>query len=133
MKICTECKTRKRITEFSRNIRTRDGYSFSCKACAGERLAVWRALNPQHKRPKAKKWPVRYKPTRRQQTAYAQLSRAVRLKQVRRVPCIICGNPKTLLHHPDYKRPLFVVSLCQLHHCRLHAGRFSLLPKELNT
>jgi hypothetical protein len=35
-------------------------------------------------------------------------------------PCVMCGSLPTHRHHPDIKRPLYVVSLCPLHHKEAH-------------
>lgn len=37
-----------------------------------------------------------------------------------RLPCFMCGNPKTVGHHPDYDQPMQVVWLCEEHHNQLH-------------
>ena len=33
--------------------------------------------------------------------------------------CIVCGNPETEMHHPDYARPLQVKWMCREHHLAL--------------
>jgi ribosomal protein S14 len=35
-------------------------------------------------------------------------------------PCVICGNPDTHGHHPDYGKPLEVIWLCSQHHGEEH-------------
>ena len=45
---------------------------------------------------------------------------AIRFGKMKRMPCIICGNPKTHAHHEDYSKPLDVVFLCLSHHRRRH-------------
>lgn len=35
-------------------------------------------------------------------------------------PCQVCGNPKSVRHHPDYSKPEEVVFLCHLHHKEEH-------------
>ena len=41
-------------------------------------------------------------------------------KSIKRTPCIICGDPGSTRHHPDYNRPLEVVMLCPIHHREEH-------------
>jgi ribosomal protein S27AE len=36
------------------------------------------------------------------------------------VPCIRCGNEKSLAHHEDYDKPLDVMWLCQPCHKQRH-------------
>ena len=51
-----------------------------------------------------------------QRQAYLALKRGVLKKQ----DCIICGNPKSEMHHENYDRPLEVIWLCPQHHRRRH-------------
>lgn len=37
-----------------------------------------------------------------------------------RLPCEMCGDPKTDAHHDDYSRPLDVRWLCRRHHGEAH-------------
>ena len=39
---------------------------------------------------------------------------------IKRTPCIICENPKSLRHHPDSTKPLVIVCLCHAHHSEEH-------------
>ena len=45
---------------------------------------------------------------------------AIKRGTMKRNPCIICGNPRSLGHHPDYSKPLEVTWLCSKHHQALH-------------
>ena len=42
-----------------------------------------------------------------------------------KTPCIVCGNPKSEGHHPNYRRRLWVFWLCRAHHKQLHSGTLS--------
>lgn len=35
-------------------------------------------------------------------------------------PCVICGKQPSHKHHPDTKKPLFVIYLCPYHHKQAH-------------
>lgn len=48
------------------------------------------------------------------------LQRAVNYGRIERLPCEVCGNPKSQGHHSDYSKPLEVIWLCALHHKKLH-------------
>lgn len=52
--------------------------------------------------------------------ARTAVARALKLKQLTRLPCFICGNANTQGHHPDYAAPLDVVWLCKKHHDEIH-------------
>ncbi len=43
--------------------------------------------------------------------------------EIRRLPCEICGNPKTDAHHDDYSKPAEVRWLCRPHHNEVHHER----------
>ena len=44
----------------------------------------------------------------------------VRRGKIKKLPCEICGNPKSEGHHIDYSKPLEVRWLCRKHHHELH-------------
>jgi len=50
------------------------------------------------------------------QKARNKYSIAVRNGELVRMPCEICGNPKSEGHHSDYSQPLKIVWLCRRHH-----------------
>lgn len=49
------------------------------------------------------------------------VSNAVRDGRLEKFPCLVCGDPKSEGHHPDYSRHLDVVWLCNKHHRKAHA------------
>jgi len=49
---------------------------------------------------------------------------AVRLGQLTKEPCEICGSTEVESHHDDYSKPLEVRWFCHQHHCELE-GRWT--------
>jgi hypothetical protein len=47
MKICTKCKSAKRISEFGRDSQKIDGLSSSCKICVRKRNELYRKVHPE--------------------------------------------------------------------------------------
>lgn len=42
--------------------------------------------------------------------------RAMKKGLIKKMPCEVCGNPKSEKHHDDYTKPLSVRWLCRSHH-----------------
>jgi hypothetical protein len=55
---------------------------------------------------------------------FAQLcvQHALRIGLLKREPCLYCGAEKAHAHHPDYRKPLWVIWMCNSHHLK-HHGR----------
>lgn len=53
--------------------------------------------------------------------AYRIYREALRIDQLIRKPCEVCGDPHSQGHHRDYTKPLEVVWLCRKHHAREHS------------
>jgi hypothetical protein len=51
----------------------------------------------------------------------------LRRGKLTREPCIICGSPDSVMHHPDYSRPLDVIWLCRPDHRAEHDTLAALL------
>ena len=133
-KSCKTCGSVKPLSEFYAHDRMADGYLSFCKECVKARVKKHRRdhdsvreydraryqNDPTRKRrtaERAKKWnekhPDRYK-------AHYAVSNAIRDKRMQRMPCEVCGNPKSHAHHEDYSKPLDVKWLCAVHHQRHH-------------
>lgn len=52
--------------------------------------------------------------------AWAIVTAAIKSGELVRLPCTICGDPKSEWHHPDYSKPLYVIWLCRKHHAQAH-------------
>ncbi len=50
----------------------------------------------------------------------------IKSRGIKKKPCIICGNRKSVRHHEDYNKPKEVISLCLTHHKELHLGKLVL-------
>ena len=55
----------------------------------------------------------------------------LRSGELKRLPCELCGNPKSEAHHEDYKKPLKIQWLCKLHH--VWADKLLKYKKKLST
>lgn len=40
--------------------------------------------------------------------------------ELKKMPCSICGNEKSEMHHPNYSKPFEVEWLCRKHHMEKH-------------
>lgn len=45
---------------------------------------------------------------------------AVAKGKIQRLPCEVCGNPRTEAHHDDYSKPFEIRHLCKQHHDQTH-------------
>jgi len=50
---------------------------------------------------------------------------------IQKEPCIICGEEKAQMHHPDYDYPDIVIFLCKKHHNDLHLNRLDEIDYEV--
>jgi hypothetical protein len=86
------------------------------KARSERRRAYFAAYQKQWRIDNFELWQLRH-------NARKKLGRAVKAGEIKRMPCIVCGDKKSQGHHPDYSKPLEVVWLCKRHHLRLHRGQ----------
>jgi hypothetical protein len=64
-----------------------------------------------------------------EKSAQRSVMYAIKSGRLTRLPCRVCGNPKTEAHHEDYSKPLDVVFLCRVHHRAADAERRARLAK----
>ena len=50
----------------------------------------------------------------------SMVANALKTDKLTRLPCEVCGNPKSEAHHCDYTKPLDVMWLCRTHHTEWH-------------
>ncbi len=63
---------------------------------------------------------------RRYETKYPQKRIAWNIAQkIYKKPCVVCGNPNSVRHHKNYRRPMEVIFLCPSHHKKLHMNRIN--------
>jgi hypothetical protein len=60
-KTCSSCEVRLSLAKFGTNIRTPDGFSYYCKACAAAKQREWKEKNPEKVRAWQKRCVDRYK------------------------------------------------------------------------
>ena len=133
-KECFKCKAVKPLEDFYKHPAMPDGHVNKCKECNKndvtanrnkniERVRAYdreRAKNPDRRQATVeinRAW--RAEDTRRSM-AHNAVARAVRNGSLVRIPCIRCGEQKSLAHHEDYDKPLDVMWLCQPCHKQRH-------------
>jgi hypothetical protein len=93
-----------------------------------ERSRLW-DTNPKNKESVFKrklKYRLKYeadKKNKQKVSAGNVLRMAIYDGRVKRLPCEICGNPKTHGHHEDYSKKLLVKWLCPKHHKEAHKNK----------
>lgn len=136
MKKCFKCLVEKPLSEFYAHGEMADGHLNKCKECA-KRDAAIRYADPESaerirdyerkrfKLPSRKEQLKQYARNRRQKHPEKEIARnavsnALRDKRLERLPCEVCGDPKSQAHHDDYSNPLEVRWLCFVHHRQAH-------------
>lgn len=137
MKKCFKCKRIKPLRLFYKHPMMGDGHLGKCKTCTKKDVARWyRKTKPERqkyeaerfKRPERKAAVREYARRMRhrnrgKQLARSKLAAAVLSGKMKRLPCQVCGDPKSEGHHPDYRRPLYVKWLCFKHHREEHGQK----------
>ena len=117
---CYKCKLEKPLEEFQSDLGKKFGRSHMCLECGNKKYVE---ISPDKKAKMVarrkeilKTNPVAFK----KQKARDEFRKAVQSGRVKRLPCEVCGNPKTDGHHEDYGKPLDVAWLCRNHHMERH-------------
>src|SRR5258705_4756424 len=79
-----------------------------CNSCHNSYMREWRKTHPLSPEERLKMNARAY--------AHVYLKRG----QIDRLPCVVCGDAHSQMHHPDYHSPLVIVWLCRAHHMLLH-------------
>lgn len=146
MKTCFKCHTEKPITEFYKHPRMGDGHLGKCKTCTKKdvqerydspsgRTKIFAYEKARFKTPHRKEKLKSYVKKRRANNpvkckAWAAVARALKNGNLIRLPCRICGDPKSQGHHHDYSKPLDVDWLCFKHHREIGHGQKVYQPTE---
>lgn len=88
---------------------TRVGKYRYCRACHAEHM--------RKTRPKHKDLPPLQ---RKKANVRAYTKEYIKRGALKKLPCSVCGDANSQIHHPDYDKPLEVVWLCRKHHLELH-------------
>lgn len=147
MKICKKCGESKALNKFSKDKRGPSGRTGTCQKCQTKRQKLWRDNNIEKVRAKkreyraknkdmfmesGKKYRANNKEASRNSTrkyrmnnkekyiAHGAVKSAIRSGKMKKMPCVICGDIKSVAHHEDYSKPLEVVFLCRKHHVERH-------------
>jgi hypothetical protein len=133
-KECFKCNSIKPLTEFYKHSQMADGHVNKCKECNKNDVSANRNKNLEKYREydrKRGKIPERIKANTeinrawraedtRRVLAHTSVARAIRNGSLFRLPCVRCGEAKSLAHHEDYDKPLEVMWLCQPCHKQRH-------------
>ena len=134
MKTCFKCKEEKPFEMFYKHSQMADGYINKCKDCTKNDVSKHRNENLEKVRAYDRargKIPERIKTNTevnrawrqedtRRSRAHNMVARAIRNGSLFRLPCVRCGEQKSLAHHEDYDKPLDVMWLCQPCHKQRH-------------
>lgn len=148
LKTCTKCKVEKSFDQFYRRPGRPCGFMSRCKTCmqdAGKarmkkpeardkdnktrrayyarkgRFAQAAYLQTEPARAMHRKHAEAYKNMNpEKKLAHAKVRWAIKSGNLERLPCEVCGNPRSQGHHDDYSKPIEVVWLCQRHHIERH-------------
>ena len=133
-KECFKCKTVKLLEDFYKHPQMPDGRVNKCKECNKNDVTANRNKNLEkiraYDRARGKE-PERIKTNteinrawraedKRRQLGHAAVAKAIRNGSLLRLPCVRCGEKKSLAHHEDYDKPLEVMWLCQPCHKQRH-------------
>ena len=133
-KTCFKCKTVKLLNEFYKHSAMGDGHLNKCKECNKKDALEHRLKNIEKVREYDKrraKLPDRIKlalrvnqewrvADKRRTQCHNAVARAIRNNELSPMPCVRCGELKSLAHHEDYNKPLDVMWLCQPCHKQRH-------------
>ena len=133
-KECFKCKTIKCLSEFYKHAQMLDGHLNKCKECNKQDVLNHRLKNldkireydkQRSKRPERIKLALRVNQQwrsedKRRSKCHNAVAKAIKNGDLIPIPCIRCGNEKSLAHHEDYDKPLDVMWLCQPCHKQRH-------------
>ena len=134
MKECFKCKLTKPLFEFYKHSQMKDGHLNKCKECNKkdankhrtdnlEKIREYdreREKNPQRIASCIEVTKAWRNEDERRQKAHSKVAYAIKKGVLTKMPCVRCGEQKSLAHHEDYDKPLEVMWLCQPCHKQRH-------------
>ena len=134
MKECFKCKLTKPLFEFYKHSQMKDGHLNKCKECNKkdankhrtdnlEKIRKYdreRGKNPQRIASCIEVTKAWRNEDERRQKAHSKVAYAIKKGVLTKMPCVRCGEQKSLAHHEDYDKPLEVMWLCQPCHKQRH-------------
>jgi ribosomal protein S27AE len=134
MKTCFKCNVSKPLVNFYKHLAMADGYLGKCKECTKldannhrtnnlEKIRQYdrdRAKNPERSKASAEISKAWRSEDKRRMKCHNAVARAIKSGALTRLPCVRCGEVKSLAHHEDYDEPLNVMWLCQPCHKQRH-------------
>lgn len=126
LKRCRVCDCTLPISDFYANSTSADGLAEKCKECHKaamrknqvvnreriRRYEAVRALQPDRKQRVLTARKLRKAANPDKFRARDAVNNALRDGRLKKLPCQVCGNPKSEAHHADYSKPLEVKWLC---------------------
>ena len=136
MKICFKCKISKPKESFYVHPRMADGRLGKCKECnkadaiatRNKKIEYYRQYDTMRSSSKGRLESNRIrsleytKKNKEKRHAHGVALNAFNSGKIIRKNCEHCGNEKSVMHHPDYTRPLYVIWLCTPCHARVHVN-----------
>ena len=127
-KRCFKCDAELPITNFYKHPMMADGHLGKCKACTRYDVRQNRAAKRDYYNAYDR---VRSKDAQRIAKMLAAVPPEVKKARVavhnatargrlKKMPCVLCGDPKSEAHHDDYTKPLDVMWVCRKHHAVIH-------------
>lgn len=128
-KICFICEKKKHLREFYRHKKMADGHLNKCKECTKKgvrqnyqehREDYQEYERQREQRPERKAKKAEYQRQHRAKNPLKSRARRilnyhVRVGNIAKKPCEVCGAPAEA-HHANYRKPLDVEWLCLRHH-----------------
>lgn len=121
LKRCVICKTLKPTSEFSKNRAKYDGLDGRCKPCNIKRCREYRLQNLKRERARGRMYRSIHPQKSRIRDIKKNIEDRARDHTTLGPECTFCGSKQFLeRHHPDYNKPLQVITTCRSCHQRLH-------------
>lgn len=134
-KTCSKCGEEKSLESFYADKSKTLGKSSRCKSCSREYQREWNSANDGYMLKYSRKWyeenaGLFKKYYKRWLTKFPEkrlasnaVYKSLRLGDLTRQPCEVCGEKNSEGHHPSYDndKRLDVIWLCRLHHKKEHA------------